>query len=253
MPLGRRALRRLARIADDRPERVRVVVLSGRTALDVSGRVRVGGLHYLGNHGLEGGRLPRRGRAEALAVALEPGLEAHLGVAEALGERVARALGRPGWLYVERKGPSVAFHFRQADDADAARATILEAIGEVERELGGHGLARLEGRKVIEFRPDGAGGKGAAVERLLEREGPRSAIVLGDDVSDAEAFRVVVAARHDGRLAHGLAIAVHGATETPAEVVDAADLLLAGPPEAARALSTLAAALEREPPRGLRG
>ena len=51
LPQARRALRRLAGRAD-----TTVALLSGRTALDLAGRVRVGGAQYLGNHGLEQGR-----------------------------------------------------------------------------------------------------------------------------------------------------------------------------------------------------
>src|SRR6185436_18847233 len=50
VPGARSALRRLARRADAQPDRLRIVVLSGRAALDVAGRVRVGGVAYHGNH-----------------------------------------------------------------------------------------------------------------------------------------------------------------------------------------------------------
>ncbi|MDQ2964638.1 MAG: hypothetical protein M3R57_02180, partial [Chloroflexota bacterium] len=120
-PIGRRAIRRLARLAEERPHRIVVVVLSGRTALDVAGRVRVGGVRYLGNHGLEGGDLARLNRAERMAVAIEPELARWVEPARALGDAVAALLGHPEWLFVERKGPSVAFHFRAATDPDAAR------------------------------------------------------------------------------------------------------------------------------------
>ena len=52
--------------------------------------------------------------------------------AKALGDAVARSLGEPAWLHVERKGPSVAFHFRQAPDADRARAQVLAAVAAAE-------------------------------------------------------------------------------------------------------------------------
>lgn len=256
IPLARIALRRLARIAAARPDRLAVVVLSGRNAGDVAGRVRVGGLRYLGNHGLEGGWLARGGRATRdLEVSAEPGLEAFAPSAEALGDAVWQGLGAPDWLFVERKGPSVAFHYRQAPDVDAARVAVLEAIRAAEDRLGGHGLARFDGRRVVEFRPAGAGGKGAAVERLLERERPGSVLVLGDDRSDAEAFRAVHAAARELRIERVLCAAVHGAGETPEEILGAGDVVLAEPAAAARLLSLVAGALEREEPvgRGPRG
>jgi trehalose 6-phosphate phosphatase len=246
LPLARVALRRLARVAERRPDRLRVVVLSGRTALDVAGRVRVGGVRYLGNHGLEGGPLARRGRAERLAVALSPGLGRHAGPASRIGDAVGVRLGRPDWLFVEQKGPSVAFHFRAAPDADAAREALLAAIDDVETALGRHGFARLEGRRVVELGPAGAGHKGAAVARLLRAERPAAAVMIGDDRSDAEAFAVIREARHTGRLVDGLALGVHGAAETPPEVLEWADVVLGAPRDAARALSLLATELDRD-------
>ncbi|HEV8488620.1 MAG TPA: trehalose-phosphatase [Candidatus Limnocylindrales bacterium] len=244
-PIARRALRRLARLAGQSPDRLSVVVLSGRTALDVAGRVRVGGVRYLGNHGLEGGDLARSARADRLPVAIEPALAGWVEPATALGDAVAANLGHPDWLFVERKGPSVAFHFRQAADPDAARLAILEAIESAERALGGTGLASLEGRRIVELRPAGAGGKGAAVERLIDSLRPGGVLVLGDDRSDAEAFETIRRARARREI-DGLAVAVHAAAETPPEVVASADIELAGPRDAARLLSAVAAALERE-------
>jgi trehalose 6-phosphate phosphatase len=246
LPAGRRALRGLARLAAEHPERLRLAVLSGRAAADVAGRVRVGRIEYLGNHGLEGGRLPPRTRAEKLVVQVDPSLDRHVQSAALLGSAVAVQLGNPDWLFVEVKGPSVAFHFRQAPDPDEAVARVDAAIAAVgaapQRRPTGFGeLERFEGRRVIEFRPRGAGGKGATLRRLIERERPGTVLVLGDDRSDAEAFRVLAEDRARGRLA-GLSVAVHGAVETPPEVVEAADLLLPSPREAAALLNALARA-----------
>ena len=70
-------------------------------------------------------------------------------------------------------------------------------------------------------------------------------LVLGDDVSDADAFRVVVAARARG-VVDGLTVGVLGASETPDAILDAADLVLPKPAAAARFLGLVASALERE-------
>jgi trehalose 6-phosphate phosphatase len=246
-PIARRAIRRLAKLANQRPERLSVVVLSGRTALDVAGRVRVGGVRYLGNHGFESGDLARSARAERLAVEVEPALAGWVEPATALGDAVAALLGQPDWLFVERKGPSVAFHFRAAADQDAARLAVLKAIESAEQALGGTGLVSLEGRRIVELRPAGAGGKGEAVARLIGRVRPGAVLVLGDDRSDAEAFGIVRAARERGELS-GLAVAVHASAETPHEVAAAADVELPNTREAAKLLSVVAGALERETP-----
>jgi trehalose 6-phosphate phosphatase len=211
----------------------------------VAGRVRVGGVAYHGNHGIEAGTLARRGRAEQLEVASDAVLEPFVPGATALGRAVARELGSPPWLFVEDKGPSVAFHFRQAPDPERARAALLEAIAAVETEVGDHGLAAIDGRRVIEFRPAEAGGKGTAVERLIERERPGAVLVMGDDRTDAEAFEAVRVAREAGRL-DGLAIAVLSHLETPPEVHETADATLPDPAAAARVLTLVARLLEQE-------
>ncbi len=242
-PLARTALRRLSRLAAIHPDLLRVFVLSGRAAMDVAARVRVGGLTYLGNHGLEAGGLPPRTPAERLQVQTDPALAALESPARALGETVAEALDNPDWLFVELKGPAVAFHFRAAPDPAAAHATVGDALDGAIARLRVTGLSRLAGRRVIEVRPSTAGGKGATLERLIRTEDPGAILVLGDDVSDAEAFRAMAAARQRGRA--GLALAVHGAVETPAAVIESADAVLATPHDAARLISAVGRALDR--------
>ncbi len=247
VPLARVALRRLAGIASTRPERLAVAVLTGRTAADVAARVRVGGIRYLGDHGLQVGSYPRRGRAERLTATIQPGHDASLEPAERLATRVPELLGGPAWLFVERKGPSVAFHVRQADDRTAARAAVEAAIESVDRELPEHDLAHYRGRLVVDLRPRAAGGKREALERLLAELRPATVIAFGDDSSDADAFLALRAARMAGDL-DGLAIGVTGPHGVPDEVRAAADLVLATPFEAARLLASIARALGREHP-----
>ena len=197
-PLARRALRRLARVAAERPERVTVAILTGRTSADVAARVRVGGITYLGDHGLQSGSFPRGGDPARLVTTFRAGHDASHEPAEALASRVPEVLGRPTWLFVERKGPSVAFHVRQADDRVAARAAVEAAIAKVDRELPPHELAHYRGRLVVDLRPRSAGGKREAVEALLADLRPAAAIAFGDDISDADGFAVLRRAR-DGR------------------------------------------------------
>jgi trehalose-phosphatase len=244
VPLARRALRRLARIGAARPERVVVAILTGRTSADVAARVRVGGVVYLGDHGLQAGTFPRGGDPARLVTTFRAGHEASLEPAECLAARVPEVLGRPAWLFVERKGPSVAFHVRQAEDRVAARAAVEAAIAAVERDLPGHDLAHYRGRLVVDLRPRTAGGKREAFEVLLAEYRPATVVAFGDDISDADGFAVLRAAREAGVLA-GSAVAVTGPHGMPDEVREASDLRLETPADAARALSAIATALER--------
>ncbi|MFL5685859.1 MAG: trehalose-phosphatase [Chloroflexota bacterium] len=249
-PLAQRALRRLAGHATRRPDRLVLAVLTGRLVADVATRVRVGGIEYLGDHGLEHGRLPRGGRAERLVVTTDPTFDVHRDTAETLATAVAAQLGAPPWLFVERKGPSVAFHVRQAEDIPAARAAVVETIDAVERRLGlGHGLAHYRGRSVVDLRPKDAGGKREAVEELVARDRPGGVAVLGDEMSDIDAFEAVLAARTAGEIV-GVTVAVHGSRSAPTELLALADLQLRGAHEVGRWLVGLARRLEAEGARG---
>ena len=248
-PESRRALRRLGRIARGRPDRLALAILSGRTALDVAGRVRIGGVSYLGDHGLQGAELPTRVAAERMRVAHEPRHAAHAEASRRLGDDVGRLLADAEWLFVERKGPSVAFHYRTADEPAAARSRILAALGAAQGALPPHlreaRFARHETWRIVEVRPEDAGMKGEAVTHLMRRHRAAAVAVLGDDRSDAAAFRVVTAARAAGRLAAALAVGVRRAGTHP-EVVAAADVLLPGPETTGRLLRALARRLEAE-------
>jgi trehalose 6-phosphate phosphatase len=249
-PSARRALRHLGRIARGRPERLALAILSGRTALDVAGRVRIGGLTYLGDHGLQGGVLPARVPAERLPVVHAGPHAGHAAASRRLGDDVGRLLADADWLYVEPKGASVAFHYRTAEDPGAARDRILAALGAAREalppELRSPRFEQLETWRIVEVRPAGAGAKGAAVEELVARHRAAAVAVLGDDRTDAEAFRVMAAARAAGRLAAGVAIGVRRGADTPREVVDGADVLLPGPQAVGEVLRALARRLEAE-------
>ncbi len=249
-PEARRALRHLGRIARARPERLALAILSGRTALDVAGRVRIGGVAYVGDHGLQVGELPAGVPAERLPVVHAAHHAGHAAASQRLGDDVGHLLADAEWLYVEPKGPSVAFHYRTADDPDAARARILAALGAAQEslpaDLRAARFAHYETARILEVRPADAGTKGRAVEQLLARHRPAAVAVLGDDRSDAEAFEAVRSARTAGRLAAAITIGVRRATATPPEVLRLADVMLPGPAATGAVLRALARRLELE-------
>jgi trehalose-phosphatase len=239
VPAARRALRRLA-VAPA----VRVVLLSGRTVLDLAGRARVGGIHYLGDHGAEWATASRGFRPAALRVQREPATPAEAAMAERLRREVPGAV-REAWLIVEAKGPAVTFHFRAALDVDAARARVVAAVDACDP---GHLLVRSGGRRSLELRPSGATDKGTALLRILAEHHPRVAVMLGDDHTDALAFEALREARSRGSV-DGIAIAVAGHADTRAGVAARADHVLASPREAARFLGLLADARRPGPTR----
>ena len=126
---------------------------------------------------------------------------------------------------VEPKGASVAVHFRNAADPDAAGLALRPPLEVV---ASAHDLRVLAGKRVWELAPEGAGGKGEAVEAILADVAPTAALYAGDDVADLEAFEALD--RYASTRASVIVrkIAVLG-DETPAAVREAADVVVEGP------------------------
>jgi len=177
---ARRALQRLTGMYP-------VYVISGRDRDDVSRRVGVDGIHFVGSHGFD------------LLDSL-PGLD-RKGLEEALPELQGAASELEQWLdyidgvQIERKKFSFALHYRRVDTRDlrqihAAVEDILERYGAV---------TVKRGKKVIEFVPDVPWDKGQCVRALLARLREECgtpgcfAVYIGDDVTDEDAFRVLEA------------------------------------------------------------
>jgi trehalose 6-phosphate phosphatase len=207
-----------------------VGAVSGRQAAEVRGLVAVDGLYYAGNHGLElllpGDEEPRPdpsvdGREHDAAEFL-----AAIG-----GERLA-AVG----VREEDKGPIQALHWRGADDEAAAEAVAREIATAAEQA----GLEARWGRKVLEVRPVGGGGKDAAVSALLAAGGVDRAVYAGDDRTDVDAFRRLGELREAGELVAAVRVGVLSA-EGPAEIAAQSDLTVADPAGWLEILTWLAA------------
>jgi trehalose 6-phosphate phosphatase len=95
------------------------------------------------------------------------------------------------------------------------------------------------GREVLEVRPPVRVDKGTAVTELVAGPGIRAALYVGDDRTDADAWRALRELRDAGALRHAVAPAVASA-EVPPDVRAAADAEVEGPAGALRALALLA-------------
>jgi trehalose 6-phosphate phosphatase len=208
-------------------ERLAVVaIITGRAPLDARRLIGVPGLLIAGNHGLEWLEPDEQEPSATPALAA---------IRERLDEVLARVPELAGVLR-EHKGISASVHYRSAPDPGAARAAILDALGDVAP----YGLRIGHGRMIVEVRPIGLGDKGSAVHAIVERFGLRGAVVMGDDVTDLDMFRAVADLRAAGRI-RGAVIGVGGADhEIPPDVAAAADALLADPASAAVFLARLA-------------
>ena len=174
-----------------------VACISGRPGTDARRVVGLDELVYVGEHGLE----------------LVP-------EAAAWSERLLGLAATVDWEDVERKPLTVTFHYRRAED-EAEALRFLEAVATRAR---AEGFVARFGRKVLELRPPIAAHKGTAVAHLLGERGLGRALFAGDDTTDLDAFRALAG------LELGVAVAVASA-EGPAELREAADIVVGSPAE----------------------
>ena len=139
-------------------------------------------------------------------------------------------------LRTEDKGPIQALHWRGAGDERAAEARARE----IAADAGRAGLEPHWGRKVLEVRPAGGGGKDTAVAALLAADGVGAATYAGDDRTDLDAFRRLRDLREQGELETAICVGV-ASPEGPAEIAEEADLLVDGPDGWIAILESLAA------------
>jgi trehalose 6-phosphate phosphatase len=192
-----------ARVPDETREELRrlneryalVGCISGRAGADAQRIVGVPDLVYVGNHGLE--------------------LD---GEAAGWGERLQRFLVDVAWPATENKQLTASLHYRGSQDEAASRAALEDVKARAERE----GFVARFGRKVLEVLPPLDAHKGTAVRQLLAARNLSRALYAGDDTTDLDGFRAL----------DGLELAVRVAVssdEGPAELREAADLVVANP------------------------
>ena len=173
----------------------------------------LGGITYVGNHGLE--------VWPAGNEAAESKAETATGLEEDVVVEIAE-LGVDG-LFVEDKGSVVSVHYRNAPEPDLARPLVLAMLRPFAE---ARGLRVKEGKMVVELAPDVDVNKGTVVEELAKGAGLTGAIVMGDDVTDCDAFDAVHRLA-DAQEFAGAAVAVVDG-ETPPDVILKVDYWLDG-------------------------
>ncbi len=195
-----------------------VAIVTGRGIDDVMGRVAVPGMLYVGNHGLEWLENDEHHVHPA-------GLEAEQGLPEALREiehRLQAHVPLDGVIF-ENKRYSASIHYRLTKDP----GTTHDVLGPIAREIASeYGLWVSDGKMVMEIRPGATVNKGSAVQRIVTERQLRSAVFLGDDVTDADAFAVLKTLRLD----QGIRTCSVGVLtlDTDQRVIDSSDFLLDG-------------------------
>jgi trehalose 6-phosphate phosphatase len=206
-----------------------VAVVSGRTVADARKLVDVDGLTYVGNHGLE--ILSERGPQ------LVPEARPWVPRLAAVLQDVARMHTIPGVL-VENKGATASLHYRMAPDPYQARRELLAILA---RCAITSGLRIEEGRMVINLLPPLTVTKGSAVSWLVREHRLERLVYLGDDITDAHAFKALAVLRQRGVRALGIGVV---APETPPSVRQLADTCVSSVQEVAELLCRTAEGLE---------
>ena len=187
-------------------------IVSGRPATYLASHAAAPGVRYLGMYGLEEiveGRVQVDPRLEAARPAVEAAR------ADLAGDPAVTASA----AHLEDKRYAVAVHTRRVAEPGRWAGPIGQAAARI---AAGHGLEVVPGRMVWELRPQVHSDKGDAVRRVVAESGAGALVVAGDDLGDLPGFAVAA------ELGGGLRV-VAGSAEAPAELLDAADLVVDGP------------------------
>jgi len=153
-----------------------VALITGRSVADLRGRLGFEPDFIVGNHGMEG--IPGR---EAQAAA-------HRALCEGWRRQLAGALEQetydPG-IQLEDKAYSLSVHYRLASDPERSADALRELFSHLAPQP-----RLVAGKYVFNLVPEDGMDKGGALERLMALCGARSAIYVGDDVTDEDVFRL---------------------------------------------------------------
>jgi trehalose 6-phosphate phosphatase len=170
----------LERLRDS--SKVRVAIISGRALEDLKDKVRVQGIIYVGNHGLEVENPAGTHRKK-----LSPERQDELRKIRDSLETNLKLI--PGILF-EDKGPILTVHYRNTPREFTPR--VQKAVEEVLQPFPDRWQS-FPGKKIVEIRPKVGIDKGKTVKEILihfPSVNPLP-VYLGDDRSDEDAFRVI--------------------------------------------------------------
>ena len=220
--ISARCAESLSRLA---PKVALVSVVSGRSVADLSERVGLDGVMYVGNHG-----------AEYLSdgqLSIAPGATEHRAQIKAVFEHLRATADGPGLMWQD-KGFSASVHYRLSPSPAQAGKTLAAVLQSTP------GVGELEvfwGKLVLEIRSAKGLHKGYALRKLCQDNALDAAIFLGDDTTDLDALRALKELATERGLSDlGVAV-IH--EDSPAELSEAAEYSLNGVAEVEAFLSWL--------------
>ena len=191
--------------------------VSGRRAATARQIVAIGTIAYIGNHG---GELLRPGSTRP---EVDPEFAAWAARVREFAARAYTSEHQRIRVRIEDKDAIAAFHWRGAPDERAAAEAGRKIAERAEEE----GFAVHWGRKVLEVRPRITMDKGLGIAALLRGSPVVSALYVGDDTTDIDAFRGLRRLVDSGALDSAVCVAV-SSDEAPPELALEADLTVDG-------------------------
>lgn len=213
-----------------------VAVVTGRSVRDARRMVDIDGVVYVGNHGLET-------LAEDGSVISPPELGPWVASLAGLMDTLRDALEpQTTGIVLENKGATASIHMRLAHDQRAAEQRIMQAVEVLAAPRGW----RVEsGRMVVNLLPPLPIDKGSAVVNLIRERGLRHVVYAGDDVTDTNAFRALLALEAAGEVDEAICLAVVG-PETPPVVRELGDVCVSSVKDVAYVLERTANTLRAD-------
>lgn len=189
-----------------------VAFISGRSVLNAHDMIKVDGMLYVGSHGLE--YLINGERR------IEIDLDEYLPLIDKIeGEIKGCEISRlPGFI-CEDKELCLSIHYRQCENPEKVREKIMEFLLKLPESKK---LKISQGRKVIDIRPPVGYDKGLILEKIIEQYKLKKIIYLGDDVTDADAFKKLKELQIKKKISRGISILVCS-SEIPDYIIENAD------------------------------
>jgi len=160
-----------------------IAILSGRSLADIRKRVRIKGIYYGGNHGLEiAGPQIRFTHPEA---------KSFKHIIDSVRQSIEKATRDLQGIIVEKKNLSFTLHYRMASKENKVlvRHIFHRTITE---EFSGHAFKVIKGKQVLELAPDVLWDKGRAALFILQKFGTDYLpVYVGDDLTDEAAFKAL--------------------------------------------------------------
>jgi len=162
---------------------VTVAVVTGRSHADIMQKVALRGPLFVTNHGFQ----ISSGRVRWV----HPDAKRAAPLIGRLARRLRRSLASVRKVLIENKKLTLTVHYRNVRKKDVR---MVKKVVARMAHLYEAGLSVTSGKRVFEFRPRAAWGKGHAVLRILKSIGhpnSQSVVYIGDDTTDEDAFRML--------------------------------------------------------------